>query len=96
VKRGDRLVLARESCVTDESKAYYTRQLSLRGKKLIYFMPSGEMQLIKGCFKRFNHITIPSFADPGVYDYIVTVVFQNNPLIDTRMVLPIPTFEVLP
>ena len=96
IKRGTRLVLARESCVTDEGKAFYTRQLVNRDLNLIYFMQPGEVQLIKGCLKRFNHIDIPAYVVPGMYDYIVTVVFENNPLISTRIVLPIPTFEILP
>jgi hypothetical protein len=96
VRRGEQIVLSRESCVTDEGKAFYTRSLSLRDKRLVYFMPSGQVNLIKGCFKRFNAITIPSYVTPGVYDYIVTVTFENNPLVETRMILPVPTFEVLP
>jgi hypothetical protein len=96
VKRGQSIVLSRQSCVFDEGKAFYTRRLVAMDKKLIYFMPSGEVHLYKGCAKRFNSITIPAFVTPGLYEYVVTVVFVNNPLVETRMVLPIPTFEILP
>jgi hypothetical protein len=96
VKRGDSLVIARESCIVDEGLAFYTRRLMALDKKMIYFMPSGNVHLSKGCAKRFNSLTIPQYVIPGNYEYVVTVIFQNNPLVETRMVLPIPSFEVLP
>jgi hypothetical protein len=96
IKRGGRLVIARESCVTQNGRAFYTRRLSMQGRSMTYFMPSGEVDLHEGCGKRFNSIQIPSYTEPGIYDYIVTITFANNPLVDTRMILPVPTFEVTP
>jgi hypothetical protein len=96
IKRGETIVLARDSCVLDEGKAYYSRRLIMRNKRTIYFMPSGDVQLIKGCSIRFNHIIIPTYVEPGLYDYVVTVVFENNPIVSTTTVLPIISFEVLP
>jgi hypothetical protein len=96
VQRGAKVIISRDLCVTDEGKAFFTRTLVLRAKGLVYFIPSGEMYLIKGCRRSFNEITIPSHIEPGLYDYVVTMTFVNNPLVDTRMVLPIPSFEVTP
>lgn len=97
VHPGEKLVIARDSCVTDEGKAFYTRWLFSRDRKFGYLMPSGEVQLLKGCVRRFNEIAIPTNIETGLlYDYVVTMTFVNNPLVETRMTLPIPSFEVLP
>jgi hypothetical protein len=98
VRRGEKIIVARDSCVTDEGRAFYTRMLvSKPPLRLVYFLPSGEVRLLKdGCARRFNDVTIPPYVTPWTYDYKVTVNFENNPLVETRMTLPIVSFEILP
>ena len=95
-KRGDTMVIRRDSCVTDGGPALYTRTLIHKAQKLIYFMPSGYVNLEIGCRKSFNTVQIPIFAELGYYDYIVTVQHVNNPSTDTVQTLPVPTIEVVP
>lgn len=92
--RGEVMVLARESCILREFFASYTRAFVERTKRYVYFISPSQMRLSKGCRKAFHQVIVPPYMEPGVYDYIVVVAFENNPLFSGALTLPVPEVTI--
>lgn len=94
-KRGETMVVSRERCVYDSGLVLFNRILWNKSRRQMYFLPASHIMLRReGCSRAYNDVTIPPFAEPGVYEYIVTVRYQNNPLVEGLITLPAPEVTV--
>lgn len=95
-KRGDIMIVSRERCIDGDGVALFNRVLVGIDKKILYFMPGSQIVFRReGCSRAYQDVLIPSYVEPGRYEYIVTVHYQNNPLVEGVLTLPPPLIRVL-
>lgn len=94
IHRGSKMLIERDSCVIDEGMAFYNRTLVNRTKNLVYFMPSSQQYMRKGCRRGYNEVLIPYYVEPGHYEWVVSTIFVNNPLTESMQTLPIPEIDI--
>lgn len=96
-RRGDTMIVARNSCVRrDNELLTYTRRLVSKKNNTIYFMPADSYVFRKGCLSpSVNFITLPKFTEPGEYEYVVEVSYRNNPFVTGSLSLAIPKIVIL-
>jgi hypothetical protein len=93
-KGGDTMLVSRETCYYEDTILFYTRSLVNTKNKISYVMPSGPLEVQEGCRKSILHTRIPEYIEPGEYDYIVTIHYENNPFIEGYTQLPSPRITI--
>lgn len=93
-KRGELMLIIREICYDSSEILFFTRSFVNRKNKLSYIMPSGPAQVDEGCRRSINRVQIPDYIEPGEYDYIVSVHYENNFFTEGTVILPIPKVRI--
>lgn len=94
IKRGSLMLITRNICVSEEFNGLINRILINKREKTVYILRSGTEHLVAGCRKSANSIFIPNYVSPGIYEYLVTINYDYNPISSTNVHFSIPEINV--
>jgi len=94
---GDTMLVHRDLCFTRNVPMTMSRKLVRveNGSPLVIHLNETQGQRPPGCVHNANLLTIPANTPPGVYMFVNTVSYQNNPFQAGSAVLPSPRITVV-
>jgi len=96
-RAGDTMLMQRDLCFVRDVPITMSRKLVRVSPKpeVIVFLNHTSNQQPPECVNNMNTVHLPSYMLPGVYEYVTTLSWQNNPFQTASAVLPKPRITVV-